>query len=260
MTKTILITGSTDGLGLETAKHFAKDGHRVLLHGRSAEKLSRASDEIGATSSYVADLSSIAGARKLSDEVAANHDAIDVLINNAGVYRVKETRTPDGFDMRFMVNTIAPYVLTKDLMPLLGTASRVVNLSSAAQVPYNLDALRNGTQMDTHAAYAQSKLALTAWTAELAARHPDGPALYAVNPGSLLATTMVKEGFGVSGNDIGIGVDILVRASLSSEFDGKSGLYFDNDSKAFRALHPFAATKKNRTDLIDVLDELAAKA
>ena len=86
-------------------------------------------------------------------------------------------------------------------------------------------------------AYAQSKLALTIWSAAFAAAHPDGPLSVAVNPGSLLATNMVREGFGVAGNDIAIGADILVRAALSSEFADASGRYYDNDSGRFAPPH-----------------------
>ncbi|MEM9902976.1 MAG: SDR family NAD(P)-dependent oxidoreductase [Pseudomonadota bacterium] len=256
MSKTILITGSTDGLGLATAQRLLREGHRVLLHGRSAAKLRKVTQDTGARDSYAADLSSIAGARDLAQAVLADVDRLDVLINNAGVYKVSDPITLDGFDLRFTVNTIAPYALTRALLQRLGPDARVVNLSSAAQAPYDLAALRGEKRLDTHEAYAQSKLALTAWTMGLAEEHASGPSFYAVNPGSLLATSMVKEGFGVSGKDIGIGVDILVRAALSAEFDGQSGAYYDNDIRAFSAPHPFATERKNRETLMKQLQAL----
>ena len=97
-------------------------------------------------------------------------------------------------------------------------------------------------------AYAQSKLAITMWSAHLASVWGDeGPMVVAVNPGSLLATKMVKEGFGMPGNDIGIGSGILVRAALSDEFANASGRYFDNDAGQFAAPHPDALDpEKNR--------------
>ncbi|MEL6607882.1 MAG: SDR family NAD(P)-dependent oxidoreductase, partial [Pseudomonadota bacterium] len=221
-------------------------------------KLAAATQAVGAVGSYLADLSSVAAAKGLADEVAADHPGLDVVINNAGVYKTPARTTDAGLDTRFVVNTIAPYALTRALLPLLGDDARVVNLSSAAQAPFDLAALRGERVLDTHEAYAQSKLAITAWTMELAAEHPNGPAFYAVNPGSLLATTMVKEGFGVSGNDVGIGVDILHRAALSAEFDGRSGAYFDNDAGRFADPHPYALNPDARADLMAELDRMIA--
>ena len=254
MTKTILITGATDGLGLETAKSLSADGHRVLLHGRSAEKLSKAAGAMPCEAeTYSADLSDLAAVGKLADEVAEKHDKIDVLINNAGVYKVSKPRAPGGEDIRFIVNTVAPYVLTKRLIPLLGKGGRVVNLSSAAQARMDLAALTGGRAMDAMDAYAQSKLGITIWTSVLADQTPEGPSYYAINPGSLLATKMVKEGFGMSGNDIGIGVDILRRAALSGEFDGRSGAYFDNDSGRFASPDRAAQDQSQVNGLMAVL-------
>ncbi|MEM1361855.1 MAG: hypothetical protein AAGF94_09085 [Pseudomonadota bacterium] len=79
-------------------------------------------------------------------------------------------------------------------------------------------------------AYVQSKLAITIWSAEMAKSLPEAPAVFAVNPGSLLASKMVKEGFGVAGNDLNVGADILVAASLAPDFASASGKSFDNDS------------------------------
>lgn len=116
----------------------------------------------------------------------------------------------------------------------------MVNLSSAAQSPVDLDALegRSGIE-DQFKAYAQSKLALTMWTYQMAKTYLyNGPGFIAVNPGSLLATKMVREGFGMAGHDIRIGADIIVRAALSDEFAEASGLYFDNDKGRFASPHP----------------------
>lgn len=260
MTKTILITGSTDGIGRATAKRLVQDGHTVLLHGRSRAKLDVAIKDTGAGAGYVADLSSVDGARKLAAAVRADHPRLDVLINNAGVLKAPQTTTNEGFDLRYMVNTIAPYALTLALLPIMGGDARVVNLSSAAQAPFDLAALDGGQSLGAQAAYAQSKLAITAWTQALAEAHPEGPSFYAVNPGSLLATKMVKEGFGVAGSDIGIGADILARAATSSEFQGRSGAYFDNDGGRFADPHPFARDAANRKALITRLDAILDRA
>ncbi len=147
MKKTILITGSTDGIGLETAKMLLTQGHHVLLHGRNPAKLADAEKTLSALAqgepveSYIADLSSMADVDALAKAVAEKHAHLDVLINNAGVFKTPKPITQDGLDVRFAVNTLAPFLLTQKLMPLLGASSRVVNLSSAAQAPVVLEAL-----------------------------------------------------------------------------------------------------------------------
>lgn len=234
MKKTILITGSTDGIGLLTARMLSDAGHRVILHGRSREKLDAAVTLTGGPATgYVADLSGLAAVEQLADVVRKDHDTVDVLINNAGVYRVPETTSTDGIDMRFMVNTLAPYALTRALLPSIPKTGRIINLSSAAQAPVDVEALSGRRRLGDMDAYAQSKLALTIWSRELASELPDGPVVVAVNPGSLLASKMVKEGFGVVGNDLRIGAEILCRAALSDEFAGANGKYFDNDIGRF---------------------------
>ncbi|MEQ3626443.1 MAG: SDR family NAD(P)-dependent oxidoreductase [Celeribacter sp.] len=250
MSRTILITGATDGIGLLTAKTLSAEGHTVLLHGRSAEKLAAAAQKVGgAPETYRADLSRLTEVEAFAQEVLDRHDHLDVLINNAGVYKTAQTRTSDGRDIRFVVNTIAPYLLTQRLLPLLPKAGRVVNLSSAAQAPVDVAALHGTGDLDHMAAYAQSKLALTIWTQDMAVTHPDGPVMIAVNPGSLLASKMVREGFGVSGNDLAIGADILRRAALSEEFANASGRYFDNDSGRFAQPHAAAQDPAHVADV-----------
>lgn len=241
MPKTILITGSTDGIGLRTAKTLADLGHTILLHGRSQSKLDAAATELGgAAETYAADLSRMAEVEQLAADVIARHDRLDVLINNAGVYKVPDATTPEGLDLRFMVNVFAPYVLTNSLMPIIPADGRIVNLSSAAQAPIDAKAMAGQAKLDDFGAYAQSKLALTIWTRAFAKDHPDGPMAVAVNPGSLLASKMVKEGFGVAGNDLQIGADILTAAAIGADFANASGKYFDNDAGSFGKPHSAA--------------------
>lgn len=263
MQKNILITGATDGIGLETARRLVRDGHRVLLHGRNKAKLDSVREELlslsatGAVESFIADLSIINEVDALADAVIAGHERLDVLINNAGVYKVPDPLTGDGLDVRFMVNTIAPYHLTRRLMPLLGSEGRVINLSSAAQAPVNTAALQGRDRLDDMAAYAQSKLAITMWSMKLASE-PAAPVVIAVNPGSLLASKMVKEGFGVAGNDLGIGADILCRAALDEAFADRSGQYFDNDSGRFASPHADAKNPALVAQTVEAIEAVLA--
>ena len=263
--KTILLTGATDGIGLEAARMLVTRGHEVLLHGRNPAKLADVKRELAALrdgvqgESYVADLSSMADVEAFADAVTEKHGRLDVLINNAGVYKAADVVTPEGLDVRFAVNTIAPYLLTQRLLPLLGESGRVINLSSAAQSPVDALALAGEVSLSDNAAYAQSKLAITMWSRHLALELGDsGPVVISVNPGSLLGTKMVQEAYGMAGGDIRIGAEILCRASLEDEFAAASGQYFDNDSGRFASPHPAALDPRKSREIVNAIESVLA--
>ena len=193
--KTILISGSTDGVGKLTATKLAKSGHQIILHGRNSEKLKKTISEIkektnnDKVSGFVSDLSDFNSIEKMISEITNKFSSIDVLINNAGVFTSRIAQNQDGLDMRFAVNYFGPYILTNGLLPVLkNTASpRIINLSSAAQSPVSMEALKGKEKLSEQAAYAQSKLALTMWSFAFAENHPEITTI-AVNPGSLLNT------------------------------------------------------------------------
>lgn len=152
---------------------------------------------------------------------------------------------------------VAPYVLTKALLPLLGSGARVVNLSSAAQAPVDLHAFLNKQSFGDGEAYAQSKLALTMWSIGMAHElGSDGPVIVAVNPASFLGSKMVKEAYGHAGHDLRIGADILTRAALSDEFENASGKYYDNDHKSFAQPHPDALDPAKNRRVIEAIEQL----
>ncbi len=258
MIRKFLITGATDGIGLETAKMLLEKGHHVLLHGRNSEKLQKVETElsqIGKVESYTADLSNFDDVKTLAKTISENHNHLDILINNAGVFKTSNPITQDGFDVRFMVNTIAPYLLTQKLLPLFPKNGRIINLSSAAQSSVNLDALsaKNGALNDMDA-YSQSKLAITMWSRVMA--NTIDQIMIAVNPGSLLASKMVKEGFGIPGNDLSIGAKIIARLSLDDEFTDKSGQYFDNDNGSFSHPHPDGLDDGKCQDVVQIIETI----
>ncbi|KLV04112.1 oxidoreductase [Photobacterium aquae] len=261
MPKTILITGATDGIGLETAKQLVSDGHLVILHGRNPTKLAdveKALSAIGNSSqieTIVADLSQLQDVNNMIKEITQRFGTIDVLINNAGVFNIPAPRTDDGLDSRFAVNTYAPFLLTRELLPLLGEGGRVINLSSAAQASVDLKALSHFQPMADGDAYAQSKLALTMWSRLMGeALKQHGPMVVAVNPKSLLGSKMVKDAFGITGGDIKDGADILVRAALSDEFADAGGKYFDNDIGQFGDPHADALDDRKALEVVSAIE------
>ncbi len=262
MRKTILITGATDGIGLATAKLLAAKGHDLLIHGRNPAKIAttRAALEAlngdGSVVGYCADFVSMSDVRSLATSIAEKYNQLDVIINNAGIFKTKNNRTEGGHDVRFLVNTIAPYLLTKLLLPLVPRTGRIINLSSAAQASVDLRALKGAAQLSDSAAYAQSKLAITMWSFDLAKSvGRNGPVIVAVNPASLLGSKMVKEAYGMEGKDIGIGANILVRAALSDDFSEASGKYFDNDSSQFAQPHADALNLQKNTVLVKTIED-----
>ncbi len=265
--KTVLITGATDGIGLETAKMFANGGHHILLHGRSIKKLEDTKNillEINPSVNleiFMTDLSMPHDVVNMANLILTDIKWLDVIINNAGVFVVKdrETINKDNLDIRFAVNTVAPYILTKKLLPILDSTSRVINLASAAQAPLDFDALDGKKKLSHDEAYAQSKLALIMWSMEMALDNKHGhghiPTIIAVNPKSFLGSKMVATAYGKKGYDLKIGADILYKAALSEEFNNAGGKYFDNDIGKFAAPHPYALNKEHRQRLINFMDK-----
>ena len=266
MKKIILITGATDGIGLETAKLLASGGHDLLIHGRSIEKLNSVKNLLATIPNassikcYLADLSVFSDVKKLVEHIKNEHKNLDVLVNNAGVFKANNNITPDGLDVRFVVNTISPYILAQEFTPLLGRSGRIINLSSAAQAPVNMQALLGKIKLSDMDAYAQSKLAITMWSNLMAKKNDGkGPTIIAVNPGSLLASKMVKEGFGVAGHDLSIGAKILKRMALEEDISEHSGQYFDNDSGQFAQPHPDGLNLEKSAEVVAAIETIINK-
>lgn len=266
MNKTILITGSTDGIGLVTAKSLIQLGHTVIIHGRNESKLAQAKKQLSHIAgndkvfAYKADLSVFSEVNKLAANIKQNHKKLDVLINNAGVFIVPETLSKDGLDTRFVVNTLAPYLLTKQLILLLGNTGRVINLSSAAQSSVAPTELTQQSALSDSAVYAKSKLALTMWSMQMArALGDNGPVIVAVNPKSFLGSKMVEQAYGVTGDSLEIGADILVKAAISGEFAKASGRYFDNDIGQFASPHQDALNANKTAELTRTIEELLSQ-
>ena len=261
--KKILITGSTDGIGKMAAFTLAQEGKNVILHGRNASKLEKVVNELQSTfpkaqvGSVQADLSDFEDIKKMINQVISEYESLDVLINNAGIFKSPLALTGDGFDVRFMVNYFAPYLLSKGLMPLLSKSDkgRIINLSSAAQSPVSLKALEGREALSDQLAYAQSKLALTMWTFYLA-KVQNSVDVVAVNPGSLLNTKMVQEAYGQFWSPASKGADILCALADSEQYPSVNGQYFDNDKGGFNHAHRDAYDQDKLEALIEKTNQL----
>ncbi|MEM1337932.1 MAG: SDR family NAD(P)-dependent oxidoreductase [Bacteroidota bacterium] len=267
MKKYILITGSTDGIGKLAALQLAKEGHYLYLHGRDPKKLETVIREIRKEAhtktvyGTVADFSALSQVQKMGNYTAMELSHIDVLINNAGVFKSARSHNAAGLDLRFTVNYLAPYLLTNIILPLLkrATRPRVINLSSAAQSPVDLAVLEGRKTLVFNETYAQSKLALTMWSVHLAEKHQE-LGVIAVNPGSLLNTKMVQDAYGQYWSSASKGSTILYDLAVSDEFEGVSGAYFDNDKGDPRGYlsraHSDAYDPNKIQDLIHTTDRI----
>lgn len=261
--KTIFITGSTDGIGKLAAAKLALDGHKIILHGRDQTKLAKVIEEIKVSSGnnnvsgYTSDFSDLKQVAEMSTQIVEYHDHLDVLINNAGVFKSPIETTATGIDIRLVVNYLSPVLLTMGLKPLLQKAKspRVINLSSAAQSPVSLEALLGKQTLSMQSAYAQSKLALTMWSFNLAKNWPFATVI-AVNPGSLLNTRMVKEAYGQHWSPAEKGGDILYVLATSEQFTNSTGQYFDNDQGQFNQAHADAYDALKIQELIKQTNQL----
>jgi NAD(P)-dependent dehydrogenase (short-subunit alcohol dehydrogenase family) len=242
--QTILVTGATDGIGKGAATALAREGARLLLHGRSEEKLAAVRDQIaGETGSdrietYCADFASLDAVRGLADAVSKDHDRLDVLLNNAGLGKGRENRretSADGHELRFQINYLAPVLLQERLLPLLRAAApaRIVNVASVGQQEIDFDDPMLERGYDGMRAYCQSKLALIMASIELAERlDPAEVTVNALHPGTLLDTKMVREGWGSPMGPVETGIEAEVYLATSADLDGVTGEYFDRTKQS----------------------------
>jgi NAD(P)-dependent dehydrogenase (short-subunit alcohol dehydrogenase family) len=176
--KTILLTGASDGIGAEAARHLASKGHRLLITGRSKSKIEAIASEIGAKA-FVADFSKFSDVRKLATDVKTElaGAALDVLANNAGGIFGDPKKTVDGNEQTFQINHLSPFLLTELLMPDLLKAkkgSSVINTSSIAHRLFgkiDLSDLNNDKKLNANKAYGDAKLANVLHARGLQARY-----------------------------------------------------------------------------------------
>jgi NAD(P)-dependent dehydrogenase (short-subunit alcohol dehydrogenase family) len=177
--KVILLTGATDGMGRALAADLGRQGATVLVHGRDKSRIAATVAEAAGGAdrvrSYQADLSSLAAVRALADEVIEAEPRLDVLVNNAGIGTIEpgggsRQESADGIELRFAVNYLAGYALSRSLLPLLtrSAPARIVNVASVGQQAIDFDDVMLTGEYDGMRAYRQSKLAQIMNTFDLA--------------------------------------------------------------------------------------------
>lgn len=263
--KTVLVTGSTDGIGRETAVGLAAAGFRVLVHGRSAARAEAAAAEVrkrapGAeVDAVAADLATRDGVRQLAGLVHSLTTRLDVLVNNAGVFRAERRSTKDGLEETFAVNHLAPFLLTHLLVPLLrrSAPARILAVSSIAHQGARpiLSDLQLEKRYDGYSAYALSKLGNVLFTFELARRLDGcGVTANALHPG-LVTTKLLREGFGMGGAPVSEGARTSLFLASSPDVEGVTGRYFVNLREANPA--PVARDERLRKAFWTLSEELA---
>lgn len=237
LTKTVVITGASSGIGANAAARLAAEGWEVAVVGRNAERTRRVAAEIGGVP-FLADYDRLDDVRDLARRLLERFERIDVLANNAGGLIHERGLSADGFERTIQHNHLAPFLLTNLLMPkLVESGARVIGTASVANTfgELRIDDLqwKKRAWLGGWRAYGTSKIATILFAQSLAARGLDS---YSFHPG------FVSTGFGsdsplmkvatfVSGGNLGIsaeqGATPLVHLTSVETVDAANGTYFD---------------------------------
>ena len=248
--KTVVFTGGTDGMGRVAVEMLCNMGARVVLLGRNEAKGAAVVREIaaavgrGAVEFQLCDLASMASVRACAERVLAGHGRIDVLVNCAGANVPERIVTGEGFETTWAINYLGPFLLTTLLLERLkhSAPARIVNVSSETEAlgHIDFDDLQMEQGFSTLKAYPQAKLALNAFTIDLARRlEGTGVTANCLNPG-FISSNLLRDMQGVQGlfryvmrvfaSPPAVGADRIVRLAVSSDYQGVTGTYVSEDT------------------------------
>ena len=245
--KTCLVTGATAGIGKITATALAEMGAELVIHGRDRFKTEASVEEIRSATGndqvtyLLADFADLDHVREMAESFLERYPRLDLLLNNAGAFFNKRNLTPYGVEMTFLVNHLAPFLLTNTLLDRLKSSvpARILTVSSEAHRQDTMDFANLGFEKGYFGikAYARSKLANILFTFELDRRLAGiGVTANALHPGHI-ATDIWKTNFGILGpalkwfmSQVSLspeeGAENSIYLSSSTEVEGVSGKYF----------------------------------
>ncbi|MFV0335830.1 MAG: SDR family NAD(P)-dependent oxidoreductase [Tropicimonas sp.] len=236
--KIAVLTGGTDGMGRVVAPRMAGAGYFVVIQGRNAARGRDAVREIeaaGGKARFMAcDLASLADIRRFAAALEADYPRIDVLINNAGIGTgpddAPRKQSADGFELRFAVNYLAPFLLTRLLIDRLKAAApaRIVNVASDGQEPIDFSDVMLEHDYSGYFAYCRSKVATIMLTLDLAEELAGaGVTANTMHPGAFMDTTMVREMKHEVVDSVDEGANFLFELASDPKFDGVTGRYIN---------------------------------
>jgi NAD(P)-dependent dehydrogenase (short-subunit alcohol dehydrogenase family) len=252
--KTILVTGSTDGVGRWVAGMLAAAGATILVHGRNRDRGEKlVADILGAGGKarfYPADFASLDEVRGLARTIQGEHGPLDVIVNNAGVggasaKGVFRETSRDGHELRFAVNYLAGFLLTRLLLPLLtqSPSARIVNVASVGQEAIDFEDVMLTRGYSGQRAYCQSKLAQVMFTFDLA-EELEGVRVNCLHPATYMDTTMVRQAGIAPASLVEDGGRSILNLVVSK--DVKTGGYYDRTRLARANRQAYDRTARQR--------------